>query len=83
MTSHGLGQPSLAHLVIFSPTLSLPTPPKPAGHDDHAERDRDLEDDLKEAAKIFFYTSLKSRGVSRDTMLRQVGLVKGLMGFAE
>jgi hypothetical protein len=47
------------------------------------ERDRDLEDDLKEAAQILFYTSREAGGVSRDRMLRQVGLAKGLMGFVE
>lgn len=43
----------------------------------------DLEDDLREAAQIVFYTSHQAGGVSRDTMLRQVGLAKGLMGFSD
>lgn len=47
------------------------------------DRDKDDEDDQKEAAQILFYTSRGGRGVSRDKMLRQVGLAKGLMGFAE
>ncbi|KAL7422001.1 hypothetical protein Q5752_003774 [Cryptotrichosporon argae] len=46
------------------------------------ERDKDLEDDLREAAQILFYTS-REANVSRDRMLRQVGLAKGLMGFAD
>jgi hypothetical protein len=50
---------------------------------DPGARDRDLEDDLREAAQIVFYTSREAGGVSRDTMLRQVGLAKGLMGFTE
>ena len=45
-------------------------------------RDIDLEDDLREASQILFYTS-RYGSVSRDTMLRQVGLVRGLMGFTE
>ena len=46
-------------------------------------RDKDLEDDLREAAQILFYTSRSSSSVSRDTMLKQTGLVKGLMGFTD
>lgn len=52
-------------------------------HEDPGEIDHDLEDDLREAAQILFYTSRTGGGVSRDTMLRQVGLARGLMGFAE
>lgn len=99
-------RPSLAHFVVFNPTLALAKPkprlkkdgaiagadsatatantpdaPKPPASKE--ERDRDLEDDLREAAQIVFYTSRESGGVSRDRMLRQVGLAKGLMGFAE
>ena len=47
------------------------------------ERDKDLEDDLKELAQILFYTSRLSKTVSRDTMLKQTGLIKGLMGFSD
>lgn len=47
------------------------------------ERDKDLEDDLREAAQILFYTSRSSSSVSRDTMLKQTGLLKGLMGFTD
>ncbi|OCF39800.1 hypothetical protein I317_06409 [Kwoniella heveanensis CBS 569] len=46
-------------------------------------QDKDEQDDLREAAQILFYTSRDAGGVSRDKMLRQVGLAKGLMGFAD
>jgi hypothetical protein len=76
--------PSLSHFVIFNPTLKLAQPVNsPDATGDEVERDRDEEDDLKEAAQIMFYTSREAGGVSRDKMLRQVGLVKGLMGFIE
>ncbi|KAK4684927.1 hypothetical protein P7C73_g5237, partial [Tremellales sp. Uapishka_1] len=73
--------PTLSHFVIFNPTLLPPTPssPLPTGQ----ERDRDLEDDLREAAQILFYTSREAGGVSRDKMLRQVGLAKGIMGLMD
>ncbi|GMK53911.1 hypothetical protein CspeluHIS016_0104970 [Cutaneotrichosporon spelunceum] len=85
--------PSLAHFVIFNPTLAR-RPPKNKEEDAAVsgsvperdsleERDRDLEDDLREAAQIVFYTAREAGGVSRDRMLRQVGLTKGLMGFAD
>lgn len=113
--------PSLAHFVVFNPTLATRSP-KPNRHDSGVppqqhpdseqareprspsvaaasdvsatdsnsnakqvdrDRDRDLEDDLREAAQIVFYTSREAGGVSRDRMLRQVGLAKGLIGFAE
>lgn len=64
---------SLSHFVIFNPTL----------RPDINHEDKDLQDDLREAAQILFYTSREAGGVSRDKMLRQVGLAKGLMGFAE
>ncbi|KAK8864661.1 hypothetical protein IAR55_001911 [Kwoniella newhampshirensis] len=72
--------PSVSHFVIFNPTLSLATA---TSRTDTEERDKDEEDDLKEAAQIVFYTSREAGGVSRDRMLRQVGLAKGLMGFAD
>jgi ribosome-binding protein aMBF1 (putative translation factor) len=83
--------PSLAHFVIFNPTLARKPPKKDAASPTaersapakDEERDRDLEDDLREAAQIVFYTAREAGGVSRDRMLRQVGLAKGLMGFAE
>lgn len=71
--------PSLNHFVIFNPTIKPPPTPHPASD----ERDRDLEDDLAQAAQILFYTSREAGGVSRDEMLRQVGLVKGLGAFSE
>lgn len=77
--------PSLSHFVIFNPALK-PTPgPKPSAESesDPESGNKDLEDDLREAAQILFYTSRESGGVSRDRMLRQVGLAKGLMGFTE
>lgn len=86
---------ALAHFVIFNPTLVL-ADEKPARRDNGAAapaatpadpgeraREKELEDDLREAAQIVFYTSRDSGGVSRDKMLRQVGLAKGLIGFAE
>ncbi|WVQ79599.1 hypothetical protein IAT38_001699 [Cryptococcus sp. DSM 104549] len=70
---------SLSHFVIFNPSLR----PPPVVVDPEAERDKDEEDDVREAAQILFYTSREAGGVSRDRMLRQVGLAKGLMGFAD
>ena len=49
----------------------------------HAELHGDEKDDAREAAQILFYTSRESGRVKKDTMLRQVGLIKGLMGFSE
>ncbi|KAK6909763.1 hypothetical protein I203_103785 [Kwoniella mangroviensis CBS 8507] len=63
---------SLSHFVIFNPNIR-PDIPKSDNKDD--------DDDLREAAQILFYTSREAVGVSRDKMLRQVGLAKGLMGF--
>ncbi|ORX35638.1 hypothetical protein BD324DRAFT_630928 [Kockovaella imperatae] len=53
-------------------------------HDDQqpSAREIELQDDLREASQILFYTA-KSGSVSRDTMLKQIGLVRGLMGFTE
>ncbi|WOO80620.1 uncharacterized protein LOC62_03G004146 [Vanrija pseudolonga] len=89
---------ALAHFVIFNPTLVL-ADDKPARRDNgpaaaapaaappadpgERAREKELEDDLREAAQIVFYTSRDSGGVSRDKMLRQVGLAKGLIGFAD
>lgn len=70
---------NLSHFAIFNPNLETPAPIRKEGED----RDKDDEDDQKEAAQILFYTSREAGGVSRDKMLRQVGLAKGLMGFAE
>ncbi|KAG9085852.1 hypothetical protein FRC06_003417 [Ceratobasidium sp. 370] len=64
---------ALAYLVIYNPTLQ----PNP---DDSVEG-RD-EDDVTEQAHILFYTA-RERAVSRDRILRQVGLAKALANFAE
>lgn len=58
----------LSYLVIFNPTLRPPSP-------------TDDEDDIEQAS-ILLYTA-RSRAVSRDTMLRQVGLAKALINFSE
>jgi len=42
----------------------------------------DDNEDAEEQAHILFYTS-KERAVSRDRMLRQIGLAKALVNFAE
>ncbi|WWC89030.1 uncharacterized protein L201_003948 [Kwoniella dendrophila CBS 6074] len=63
---------NLSHFVIFNPTIKADLP---------KSDDKDNDDDLREAAQILFYTSREAGGVSRDKMLRQVGLAKGLMGF--
>ncbi|KAH7927349.1 hypothetical protein BV22DRAFT_1007247 [Leucogyrophana mollusca] len=62
--------PALLYLTIYNPTL------RPSGlvsHDD---------EDAEEQAHILFYTS-RERAVSRDKMLRQVGLAKALINFSE
>lgn len=56
----------LSYLVIFNPTLR---PTFPTDDDDEIEQ-----------ASILLYTA-RSRAVSRDTMLRQVGLAKALINF--
>ncbi|GLB43405.1 putative fungal domain of unknown function (DUF1712) [Lyophyllum shimeji] len=61
--------PSLLCLTIYNPTL------RPAGPVD------DDDEDAEEQAHILFYTS-KERAVSRDRMLRQVGLAKALVNFS-
>jgi len=62
--------PNLLYLTIYNPTLR-PTVPV----------DGDNED-AEELAHILFYTS-KEKAVSRDRMLRQIGLAKALVNFAE
>ncbi|EEB90537.1 hypothetical protein MPER_11241 [Moniliophthora perniciosa FA553] len=62
--------PNLSYLTIYNPTLS---PTGPVSKDD---------EDAEEQAQILFYTS-KERAVSRDTMLRQIGLAKALTNFSE
>ncbi|EMD38908.1 hypothetical protein CERSUDRAFT_104200 [Gelatoporia subvermispora B] len=58
----------LAYLTIYNPTL------RPI----HSSSDEDAE----EQAHILFYTA-KERAVSRDRMLRQVGLAKALVNFSQ
>ncbi|CAE6415988.1 unnamed protein product [Rhizoctonia solani] len=65
--------PALAYLVIYNPTLQ----PNP----DDLTEGRD-EDDVTEQAHVLFYTA-RERAVSRDRILRQVGLAKALANFAE
>ncbi|KAJ3976427.1 hypothetical protein EV361DRAFT_295472 [Lentinula raphanica] len=60
--------PNLSYLTIYNPTLRPSTPIV----DD---------EDAQEQAQILFYTS-KERAVSRDRMLRQVGLAKALVNFS-
>jgi hypothetical protein len=62
--------PNLLYLTIYNPTLR---PSGPVDPDD---------EDAEEQAHILFYTS-KERAVSRDRMLRQIGLAKALVSFSE
>ncbi|KAF7370296.1 hypothetical protein MSAN_00660900 [Mycena sanguinolenta] len=62
--------PNLLYLTIYNPTLR---PSGPIAPDD---------EDAEEQAHILFYTS-KERAVSRDRMLRQVGLAKALISFSD
>jgi len=62
--------PNLSYLTIYNPTLRSTGPVQ------------DDDDDVEEQAQILFYTS-KERAVSRDRMLRQVGLAKALVSFSE
>ncbi|KAG6908786.1 hypothetical protein DXG01_003315 [Tephrocybe rancida] len=62
--------PNLLYLTIYNPTLR---PLGPVADDD---------EDAEEQAHILFYTS-KERAVSRDRMLRQVGLAKALVNFSD
>ncbi|KAI0766594.1 hypothetical protein BD413DRAFT_568904 [Trametes elegans] len=62
--------PSLLYLTIYNPTL------KPATL--HADDDEDAE----ELAHILFHTA-REHAVSRDRILRQVGLAKALVNFSE
>ncbi|KAF9460520.1 hypothetical protein BDZ94DRAFT_1265778 [Collybia nuda] len=62
--------PSLLYLTIYNPSLR---PRGPIPEDD---------EDAEEQAHILFYTS-QERAVSRDRMLRQVGLAKALVNFSE
>ena len=62
--------PALLYLTIYNPLLQ---PSGPVNDDD---------EDAEEQAHILFYTS-RERAVSRDKMLRQVGLAKALISFSE
>ncbi|KAJ7289118.1 hypothetical protein C8J57DRAFT_1706037 [Mycena rebaudengoi] len=62
--------PNLLYLTIYNPTLR---PSGPVDPDD---------EDAEEQAHILFYTS-KERAVSRDRMLRQIGLAKALVSFSD
>lgn len=62
--------PCLLYLTIYNPTLSL-APDAYTG-----------DEDAEEQAQILFYTA-RERAVSRDRMLRQVGLAKALVNFSE
>lgn len=60
--------PALLYLTIFNPTLHPAT--------NTVEDDEDAE----EQAHVLFYTA-RERAVSRDKILRQVGLAKALINF--
>ena len=60
--------PALLYLTIFNPTLH---PAATTGEDD---------EDAEEQAHVLFYTA-RERAVSRDKILRQVGLAKALINF--
>ncbi|KAF7326912.1 hypothetical protein MVEN_02585100 [Mycena venus] len=62
--------PNLLYLTIYNPTLQPSGPVAPE------------DEDAEEQAHILFYTS-KERAVSRDRMLRQVGLAKALISFSD
>ncbi|KAF9006080.1 hypothetical protein BDQ17DRAFT_1467573 [Cyathus striatus] len=62
--------PNLLYFTIYNPTLH---PSEPVDKDN---------EDAEEQAHILFYTA-KERAVSRDRILRQVGLAKALVNFAE
>lgn len=60
--------PSLLYLIIYNPTL------KPS---DVIQED---DEDAQEQAHILFYTA-NDHAVSKDRVLRQVGLAKALANF--
>jgi hypothetical protein len=61
--------PTLLYLTIYNPSLR---PSQPVPDDD---------EDAEEQSQILFYTS-RERAVSRDRILRQVGLAKALVNFS-
>lgn len=62
--------PNLVYLTIYNPSLHIIDPPN------------DEDEDAEEQAHILLYTS-REKAVSRDRMLRQIGLAKALVSFAE
>lgn len=60
--------PSLLYLTIYNPTIRS---------NDPTLKD---DDDANEQAQILFYTA-SEQAVSRDKILRQVGLAKALVNF--
>ena len=61
---------SLLYLTVYNPTIK-PTGSIPDG-----------DEDAEEQAQILFYTA-RDRAVSRDRILRQIGLAKALVNFTE
>lgn len=64
--------PSLEYLIIYNPTL----PPS-----DGSSLSGDAREDAAEASQVIFYSS-NGQLSTRDMMLRQLGLAKGLDQFA-
>ncbi|KAF9530489.1 hypothetical protein CPB83DRAFT_851016 [Crepidotus variabilis] len=62
--------PALSYLTVYNQTLR---PGQPVDNND---------EDAEEQAHILFYTS-RERAVSRDRMLRQIGLAKALINFSQ
>jgi hypothetical protein len=60
--------PGLLYLTIYNPTIK------------HSGPIIGDEEDAEEQAQILFYTA-RERAVSRDKILRQVGLAKALVNF--
>lgn len=60
--------PNLLYLAVYNPAINASGPT--LGDDEDAE----------EQAQILFYTG-RERAVSRDRILRQVGLAKALVNF--
>jgi hypothetical protein len=75
MSSSSRQPASLACFSIFNPTIR--PEPNTARPKDNADDDEDAE----QQAQILFYTS-KEQAVSKDRMLRQVGLAMALITFA-
>ncbi|VDC00985.1 unnamed protein product [Peniophora sp. CBMAI 1063] len=62
--------PALLYLTIYNPALRPSAPPS------------DDDEDAEEQAQILFYTA-REHAVSRDRILRQVGLAKALINFSD